>query len=196
MNQAQFLDSLQHELRDMDAGERAEIVADYVAYFRQAAAAGRRDSEVAAALGSPRLLAEALRRVARVRQPGWQAGQAVAPDRVTSALGVMLGGLARLFWSLVMGLMVLVLTACATACVVAGAMLLMVDLPELGLRAKVSLDIAGHPIADTNLMMATGLAMLLGGLVWLLIDVRLLRNVQRRLRGQLAALALGLRTLR
>jgi uncharacterized membrane protein len=195
VNRDQFIDALQRELRDMDAGEQAEILADYAAYFRQAADAGRDDAEVTAALGTPRQLADALKQVARVRLAGWQTPTAtIGTDRVSSLLGVLVGGLAWAFGFLLKAALLLAFTLAGMACVVAGALLLLIDVPELKLQHMITLDIAGHNVSNPDMMMLAGAAMVLGGLLWIYIDVRLLRNLGRRVIDRLNALAQALRT--
>jgi uncharacterized membrane protein len=60
VNRAGFLARLQHGLRSLPEGRRAEILADYQSYFDEAAAAGRAENEVADSLGNPRRLAAEL----------------------------------------------------------------------------------------------------------------------------------------
>jgi len=57
MSRALFLSRLRQGLSGLDPGEIDEICADYEAHFADAAASGRSESEISAALGNPALLA-------------------------------------------------------------------------------------------------------------------------------------------
>jgi uncharacterized membrane protein len=56
-----FLRALRGGLRGLPPGDIDDIVADYTAYFDEARASGRREEDVAAALGDPKRLARELR---------------------------------------------------------------------------------------------------------------------------------------
>ena len=57
MSRALFLSQLRQGLRGLAPGEIDEICADYEAHFADAAATGRSETEISAALGNPALLA-------------------------------------------------------------------------------------------------------------------------------------------
>ncbi|CCD88785.1 conserved membrane protein of unknown function [Bradyrhizobium sp. ORS 285] len=61
MNRVGFLDLLKAGLAGLPAADVDEIIADYMSYFDEAAASGRDEADVAAALGDPRRLARELR---------------------------------------------------------------------------------------------------------------------------------------
>lgn len=61
MNKTQFLAKLREALSGLPAAEIEDIVSDYDAHFTEAAAAGRSEADVAAALGEPARLAKELK---------------------------------------------------------------------------------------------------------------------------------------
>jgi uncharacterized membrane protein len=61
MNKQQFLAKLREALAGLSASEIDDIVSDYDAHFTEAAAAGRSEADVAAALGEPARLAKELK---------------------------------------------------------------------------------------------------------------------------------------
>lgn len=71
MTRAQFLAGLRHNLRGLSADEVTDIVADYEEHFSDAAAAGRSEEDVAAALGDPARLAGELSAETGLRR--WEA---------------------------------------------------------------------------------------------------------------------------
>jgi uncharacterized membrane protein len=68
MNQAEFLDTLRRRLAGMPAPEIDEVIDDYRRHFADAAAAGRSEEDVAAALGDPMRLARELRAESGIRR--------------------------------------------------------------------------------------------------------------------------------
>ncbi len=68
MNQSEFLDTLRRRLTGMPADEIDDVVDDYQRHFTDAAAAGRSEEDVAAALGDPMRLARELRAEAGIRR--------------------------------------------------------------------------------------------------------------------------------
>lgn len=68
MNQAEFLDTLRRRLAGMPAPEIDDVIDDYQRHFADAAAAGRSEEDVAAALGDPMRLARELRAEAGIRR--------------------------------------------------------------------------------------------------------------------------------
>ena len=71
MTRAQFLAGLREGLRGLSADEIAEIVGDYEEHFSDATAAGRKEEDVAAALGDPARLAGELSAETGLRR--WEA---------------------------------------------------------------------------------------------------------------------------
>ena len=71
MTRAQFLAGLRQNLRGLSADEVTDIVADYEEHFSDAAAAGRGEEDVAAALGDPKRLAGELSAETGLRR--WEA---------------------------------------------------------------------------------------------------------------------------
>jgi uncharacterized membrane protein len=94
---AEFLAVLRAGLRGAPAREVDEVIADYTAHFDEGTAAGRGDTDIAAALGDPLALAEELlteQRIARWRaapsvRSGWQV-VAAAATRGLSASALLL----------------------------------------------------------------------------------------------------------
>lgn len=71
MNRAQFLAGLRQGLRGLSTDEIAEIVSDYDEHFSDATAAGRKEEDVAVALGDPGRLAGELSAETGLRR--WEA---------------------------------------------------------------------------------------------------------------------------
>ena len=89
MNRIAFLTILEEGLAGLPAREIDDIIADYVSYFDEAAASGRSETEVAAALGDPRRLARELRAETGLRH--WENHRSLG-NSATALLA--LGGLA------------------------------------------------------------------------------------------------------
>lgn len=70
MNQQHYIQQLRGHLSSLSMAERAEIEQDYIAYFDDAKAAGREETEIMAALGTPEHLAGLL--LAERRIQDWQ----------------------------------------------------------------------------------------------------------------------------
>ncbi|WP_051259026.1 DUF1700 domain-containing protein [Chitinibacter tainanensis] len=88
MQQTEFLNQLEAALQALPAAERAEILADYRAYFADGLADGRSEAEIAMALGDPARLAREL--LAERCLQSWEAHK--SPRNLWGAL-VALGGL-------------------------------------------------------------------------------------------------------
>lgn len=84
MTRDQFIERLKQGLSGMNAAAIADIVADYEAHFADAAAAGRSEAEVAAALGDPSRLARELKAEAGMKS--WESAKTPS-----SAAGAVLG---------------------------------------------------------------------------------------------------------
>jgi uncharacterized membrane protein len=89
MNRDAFLHILCDGLAGLPSEEIDDILADYVAHFDEAHAAGRSEEEVAAALGDPRRLARELRAEAGLRH--WENHRSLGNS---AAALLALGGLA------------------------------------------------------------------------------------------------------
>ncbi|ESQ86179.1 hypothetical protein AEAC466_03010 [Asticcacaulis sp. AC466] len=87
MTRIEFLDKLCQGLRGLPPATLKEIMADYEAHFKDAAAAGRNESEVAEALGDPTRLARELRAEAGVKS--WD--EAKTPSSAATAIIGILG---------------------------------------------------------------------------------------------------------
>ena len=87
MSRQLFLERLRVGLRGLPAGTIDEIAADYDAHFADGQAAGRSESEVAAALGDPDRLARKLRAEAGLRR--WEAER--NPSAAANAVFAILG---------------------------------------------------------------------------------------------------------
>jgi len=61
MTESEFLQTLRRRLSGLPPGEIEDIVADYATHFREGAANGRSEADIAAALGDPSRLARELR---------------------------------------------------------------------------------------------------------------------------------------
>ena len=84
MTRDQFIERLKNGLSGLTPAAIADIVADYEAHFADAAAAGRSETEVAAALGNPDRLARELRAEAGMKS--WETAKTPS-----SAVGAVLG---------------------------------------------------------------------------------------------------------
>jgi uncharacterized membrane protein len=87
MNRQEFLARLRDGLRDLPPKAIDEIVADYETHFAEGEAAGRTETEVAAALGDPGRLARELRTEAGLKR--WEAER--NPSAAASAVFAVLG---------------------------------------------------------------------------------------------------------
>lgn len=86
MTRDEFMTRLRRGLAGLPAAAIEEIVADYGAHFDDAAAVGRSEAEVAAALGDPDRLARELRAEAGVRR--WET-EKNAPAAVAAVFAVL-----------------------------------------------------------------------------------------------------------
>lgn len=87
MTRIEFLDRLCKGLKGLPPAALKDIMADYEAHFKDAAAEGRAESEVAEALGDPDRLARELRAEAGVKS--WD--EAKTPSNASSAIIGILG---------------------------------------------------------------------------------------------------------
>jgi uncharacterized membrane protein len=87
MTRQAFITRLRAGLRGLPAAVVDEIAADYEAHFTEAAAAGRSEADVAAALGDPGRLARELRAEATLKR--WETDR--NPSSATAALVAILG---------------------------------------------------------------------------------------------------------
>ncbi|XZG70727.1 DUF1700 domain-containing protein [Chitinibacteraceae bacterium HSL-7] len=87
MTQSEFMQQLLAGLARLSEGERAEIEADYRAYFADALADGRSEADVAAALGDPQKLAREL--CAERKMAQWEARK--TPAHLGQVLVAMAG---------------------------------------------------------------------------------------------------------
>lgn len=87
MTRDEFLKRLSRGLRGMPQAALADIVGDYEAHFEAAAAEGRSDREVAAALGDPARLARELKLEAGIRR--WQESR--SPSSAWAAVVAFIG---------------------------------------------------------------------------------------------------------
>ncbi|HEY1751609.1 MAG TPA: DUF1700 domain-containing protein [Caulobacteraceae bacterium] len=87
MTRLEFIARLRAGLSGMPDAARAEIVADYDAHFSEAAAAGRSETDVAAALGDPDRLARELRAEAGLKR--WESER--NPQAAAAAVFAVLG---------------------------------------------------------------------------------------------------------
>lgn len=87
MNRAEFLTRLRRGLKGLPPETIDEIVADHEAHFVEAAAKGRNDPEIAAALGNPERLAREVKAEAGMAR--WEAQK--TPSSAVGALVALLG---------------------------------------------------------------------------------------------------------
>lgn len=88
MTRQAFIARLREGLRGLPAQAVADIVADYEAHFAEAAAAGRSEQDVAAALGDPDRLARELRAEAGLKRWEEQRNPSAAAQAVFAVLGL------------------------------------------------------------------------------------------------------------
>ena len=151
MTRDAFIMRLRAGLRDLPPAIVADIVADYDTHFAEAAAAGRREEDVAAALGDPDRLALELRAEAGLKRWEEQRNASNAVQAVFAVLGLGAIDLLILFgpFMAVLGIMIGWVVV-VVALVVVGAFV-MVAGPFLGPP--------GGPVAAVFL----GLGMISGG---------------------------------
>ena len=87
MTRDDFMTRLRGGLAGLPAQAQADIVADYDTHFTEGAAAGRSESDIAAALGDPDRLARELRAEAGLKR--WEAER--NPEAAASAVFAVLG---------------------------------------------------------------------------------------------------------
>jgi uncharacterized membrane protein len=87
MTRDDFMTRLRGGLAGLPAQTQAEIVADYDTHFTEGAAAGRSESDIAAALGDPDRLARELRAEAGLKR--WEAER--NPEAAAAAVFAVLG---------------------------------------------------------------------------------------------------------
>ena len=87
MTRTEFLDRLRQGLAGLPQATIADFVADYEAHFADAAAAGRSEAEVAAALGDPARLARELKAEAGLKS--WETVK--TPSSAVSAIVSIIG---------------------------------------------------------------------------------------------------------
>ena len=88
MSRQLFLERLRAGLRGLPAGAIDEIAADYEAHFTEGQAAGRSETEVAAALGDPDRLARELRAEAGLKRWEAERNPSAAANAVFAVLGL------------------------------------------------------------------------------------------------------------
>ena len=125
MTRHDFIARLRAGLAGLPAEAIADLVADYETHFTDAAAAGRSETEVAAALGDPDRLARELRAEAGLRRWETERNPSAAANAVFAVLGLgaidILILLPNLLW---IGGTLLGLFIAAAACVIVGSMLM------------------------------------------------------------------------
>jgi uncharacterized membrane protein len=166
----EFLATLRASLHSLSEPEVNDICADYGAYFREAMADGRSETDVMAALGKPASLAALL---ASQRGGGAPLG---GDDIDTAQIGAFTGNLFLAGGLFLVGLtLVGILLAFAVAAIVflgTGLALMAVPFPEFGLQGMLTLSIAGHPIDDPTQMAATGFGVFCCALLWLYFEAK------------------------
>jgi uncharacterized membrane protein len=88
MNRQEFLGRLRDGLRELTPKAIDDIVADYEAHFAEGEAAGRSETEVAAALGDPGRLARELRTEAGLKRWETERNPSAAASAVFAVLGL------------------------------------------------------------------------------------------------------------
>ena len=88
MTRDAFFARLRAGLRGLPAATVADLTADYEAHFAEAAAAGRKEEDVAAALGDPDRLARELRAEAGLKRWEEQRNPSAAAQAVFAVLGL------------------------------------------------------------------------------------------------------------
>ncbi len=88
MTRAEFIARLRQGLVGLPTATAAEIVADYETHFEDAAAAGRSETEVAEALGSPDRLARELKAEAGIQRWRQEQNPSAAAGAILAVLGL------------------------------------------------------------------------------------------------------------
>ena len=155
MDRAAFLGLLKDGLAGLPADDIDEIVADYMSYFDEAAASGRDEIEVAAALGDPRRLARELRAETGLRH--WETHRSLGNS---AAVLLALGGLATVDILLLLPLLFAVLL------VTLALGLIVFVLGIVGLGLLLSLLKIGHfaSIAAMALRAVAGIGLVAGSI--------------------------------
>lgn len=189
-----FLGLLRNGLQDLPPPALNEIVADYAAHFRDAADEGRPAEVVAAALGDPRGLVAQL----RIKAPG--RGRTSTAARPAGGYMAADGGAvvaiagAGMVAGLGLGMLLLTIFRIAAAVTtVLGALVLIFQIPSLGLSPLLTVDVGGYPISGTDSLIGLGLLLLFSGLLARAILRRFARRVRQSMREQSRRLVSGLR---
>ena len=155
MNRDAFLCILSDGLDGLPAHEIDDILADYVAYFDEARASGRSETEVAAALGDPRRLARELRAESGLRR--WENHRSLGNS---ATVLLALGGLAAVDIVLLLPLLFGVMLAM----LVMGLVIFVLGIVGIGLL--LSLFKIGHfvSIAAFVLRAAAGVGLIAGSM--------------------------------
>ncbi|MGJ4993460.1 DUF1700 domain-containing protein [Bradyrhizobium sp. HKCCYLS3077] len=155
MNRIDFLGQLKDGLAGQPADDVDEIIADYMSYFDEAAASGRDEAEVAAALGDPRRLARELRAETGLRH--WEEHRSFGNS---AAVLLALGGLATVDILLLLPLLVAVIV------VTLAVGLLVFVLGVVGIGLLLSLLKVGHfaSIAAMGLRAVAGIGLIAGSI--------------------------------
>jgi uncharacterized membrane protein len=119
MTRDQFLSSLRAHLTGVPAAAADDVLADYASHFDEGLAAGRREEDIAAALGDPARLARELRAQAGLRRWEEERSPSAAAGAILAILSI---GAIDLLILLPM-LMVVVSLVFALACVAAAFMI-------------------------------------------------------------------------
>ena len=154
MRKDEFLEQLRSSMSGIPPAAFDEIIADYTAHFAEAAAMGRDEVEVSAALGEPKRLGQEMR--AAIDLQRWQ--ERHTPVTFANALIALLG-LAALDAVILLPLFVAILLLLLFALVVCAAAILgLVLLASLFLLEQ-------HTSSDALLLRALQVASLLSGAV-------------------------------
>lgn len=185
-----FLVTLRQALQGLPAPMQKEIVADYSSHFADAALEGRSEQAVSGALGDPRELALAL--LARAPSKRRGLGEA-APESSVDLFAGALVSIASVF-AFAFGIFAFaVMQLCATATMLIGVAVMIMEIPGLGLAHLVTIDIAGHVVQNTTHLLATGCVLVVSGALWMLVNRAAIRGMRGGLRNHFRNAALGFR---
>jgi uncharacterized membrane protein len=129
MTKEAFLAALGAHLRGLPLAAREEILADYASYFDEGVAAGRREDDIAAALGEPSRLARELRAQAGLKRWDEERSPAAAAGAILAILSLGAIDLLILLPVLVTVFSLILVFALVAAGMIVGGLVMLIAAP-------------------------------------------------------------------